>query len=616
MEHLLGMSNRQDIDRVREAVDLVALIAEYIPLQPKGREWVCVCPFHDDHKPSMCVVTHRDQAFYKCFSCNEHGDCFKFLQEYLKISFVEALQMLAERTGVELSNYTANDKEDISMRKKLQNATAWALEQYVETLNDDAASSNRKYLEDRGISADSIETFSIGLAPDTWTFIADKLSDTPERIETGLEAGLLKRKDGTNRVYDSFRNRIMFPIFNETGTPIAFGGRRINEEDEPKYINSPETELFHKSKTLYGYHLARPAMQSENKVIVVEGYTDVIACHQVGVTNVVATLGTALTPQHAQKLSRICDEVTLVFDGDEAGQRAADRAVEIFFSRDIDVNICVLPDGKDPADVATDKKALLASFSEAVDAITYKFDRIEIDIKTTNTISGRTKKVGMFLDELIRLGIGQLPGIKKPLVHERISTLLKVPMEEVQSHLDERMRNRPAPRQQKQAPDEQHPVLQESSPVVISRARLLAEHELLAVILFDSIQASAAIREAGEPVQPEKFLDRCAAEIANCIFSKLLAGTPFTMQETLSELSADASTLASTLYFEGERICNEAGSVGLAIQRTIQSFQTEIQNKVIADNVRELKNYKDPEQRALAAQQALEAIRKKQKRAI
>ncbi|MBT4523318.1 MAG: toprim domain-containing protein, partial [Phycisphaerae bacterium] len=345
-------------------------------------------------------------------------------------------------------------------------------------------------------------------------------------------------------------------------------------------------------------------------------YTDVIACHQVGVTNVVATLGTALTPQHAQKLSRICDEVTLVFDGDEAGQRAADRAVEIFFSRDIDVNICVLPDGKDPADVATDKKTLLASFSEAVDAITYKFDRIEIDIKTTNTISGRTKKVGMFLDELIRLGIGQLPGIKKPLVHERISTLLKVPMEEVQSHLDERIRNRPAPRQQKQAPEEQQPVLQESSPVVISRARLLAEHELLAVILFDSIQASAAIREAGEAVQPEKFLDRYATEIANCIFSKLLAGTPFTMQETLSELSDDASTLASTLYFEGERICNEAGSVDLAIQRTIQSFNVEIQNKVIADNVRELKNYKDPEQRALAAQQALEAIRKKQKRAI
>jgi DNA primase len=357
-------------------------------------------------------------------------------------------------------------------------------------------------------------------------------------------------------------------------------------------------------------------MQAENKAIVVEGYTDVIACHQVGVTNVVATLGTSLTPQHAQKLSRICDEVTLVFDGDEAGQRAADRAVEIFFSKDIDVNICVLPEGKDPADMATDKKALLASFEKAVDAITYKFDRIDAALKTTNTISGRAKNVGLFLDELIRLGIGQLPGIKKPLVHERIATLLKVPMEEVQAHLDSRIQKRVAPKQQGQSPIIHATEVQEYPVVVVARARLLAEHELLSVILFDSIQSSAALRESGEPIQPENFLDRNAAQIANCIIPKLLAGTSFTIQETLSELSPEASNLASTLYFEGERICNEAGSVSIAIQRTIQSFQAEMKKKAITDNVRELKNYEDPEQRAMEAQKTLEAIRKNQKRVI
>jgi DNA primase len=610
------MSNRQDIDRVREAVDLVELIAEYIPLQPKGQEWVCVCPFHDDHKPSMCVVTHRDHAFYKCFSCDAYGDCFGFLQEYLKISFVESLQMLAERTGIELANQTPKDEEANSKRKKLQSATAWALELYVQTLASDSAIATRTYLENRGINTDSIQTFSIGLAPDSWTFLTDKIGTSKERSKTGIEAGLLKSKESSSRVYDAFRNRIMFPIFSEAGKPIAFGGRRINEEDEPKYINSPETELFHKSKTLYGYHLARSAMQAENKAIVVEGYTDVIACHQVGVTNVVATLGTSLTPQHAQKLSRICDEVTLVFDGDEAGQRAADRAVEIFFSKDIDVNICVLPEGKDPADMATDKDALLASFEKAVDAITYKFDRIDATLKTTNTISGRAKNIGLFLDELIRLGIGQLPGIKKPLVHERIATLLKVPMEEVQAHLDSRIQKRIAPKQQGQSPIVHATEVQEYPAVVVARARLLAEHELLSVILFDSIQSSAALRESGEPIQPENFLDRNAAQIANCIIPKLLAGTSFTIQETLSELSPEASNLASTLYFEGERICNEAGSVSIAIQRTIQSFQAEIKKKAITDNVRELKNYEDPEQRAMEAQKTLEAIRKNQKRVI
>jgi len=607
----------EDKERVREAVDLVALISEYIPVQPKGQEWVCVCPFHDDHKPSMSIVTHREKAFYKCFSCDASGDCFSFMQNYLKLSFVESLKMLAERTGIELSNRTPEDCASDSMREKLRNATSWAMQLYQDELkaNDHAL----KIIESRGITNESVQTFCIGLAPDAWTFLADKIGNASARVETGKEAGLLKQKE--DRIYDAFRNRIMFPIFNDSGAPIAFGGRRINEEDEPKYINSPETEIFHKSKTLYGLHLARRTIQTENKAIVVEGYTDVIACHQVGVTNVVATLGTALTPQHAQKLSRLCDEVILVFDGDEAGQRAADRAVEIFFAKEIDVSICVLPEGKDPADIATDKDSLQAEFSHAVDAMTYKFIRLDAVLASTDTISGRAKRVGLFIDELIRLGIDKLPGIKKPLVHERIARLLHIQMEDVQALLNERKKARPTPFESNQTEILPQQVIEQFD-AVIPRNRKLAEHELLSVLLFDAIQASATLRESEVAIKPEDFIDRNAFIIANCIIPKLQAGTSFTIpevQDEVEKVNIEAKNLTATLYFEGQRLCEEAGSIERAVTQTLHAFMRTISNKAIADNVRELKHYADPEQQAQAAQKTLDAIRNKQenkKRAI
>ena len=604
------MSDRSDIERVREAVDLVALISEYVPLQPKGREWVCVCPFHDDHKPSMSVVTHKEHAFYKCFSCGASGDCFKFVQEYLKKDFGEALGFLAERTGVELSNSVHNEDTN-KLRKKIRKAMEWAQNQYVDSL---ATENGMKVVDDihrRGISDDAIQTFSIGVAPDSWTFLSDLIGANEDRIETCIEAGLVKRKESTNRVYDAFRNRIMFPIFDETGSPIAFGGRRINEEDEPKYINSPETELFHKSKTLYGYHLARPVIQSEKKVFVVEGYTDVIACHQVGVSNVVATLGTALTSQHADKLSRVCDEVTLVFDGDEAGQRAADRALEVFFAKNIDVQICVLPEGKDPADLATSKDALLHCFAASVDAITYKLQRLDTSLQTTETIAGKSKRIETFIDELVRLGVGQLSGIKKPLVYERISALIHVSMDEIESLIDAKtkIQNRP----------KRNTAVESSAPALaigISRARRIAEHEFLGVLLFDPMESSAALREQDSRVQEEDFIDPDASKISHCLLPKLYAGTTCTMQEALADLDEQSGNQASALYFVGQRICEQNESVMLSVQVTMNAFKSTLEENAIADEVRELKNYTDSGQRAKAAQQTLETIRKQKKRAI
>tara|TARA_B100000959_G_scaffold271372_1_gene319454 strand:+ start:685 stop:2499 length:1815 start_codon:yes stop_codon:yes gene_type:complete len=604
------MSDRSDIERVRESIDLVALISEYVPLQPKGREWVAICPFHDDHKPSMNVVTHKEHAFYKCFSCGASGDCFKFVQEYLKKDFGEALRFLAERAGIELSNSPHNEDTN-TLRKKIRKAMEWATTLYADSLSTTEGNHVLEQLNNRGINDKSIKLFSIGVAPDSWTYLSDIIGNNEDRIETCIEAGLVKRKESTNRVYDAFRNRIMFPIFDETGSPIAFGGRRVNKEDEPKYINSPETELFHKSKTLYGYHLARPAIQSHNKVIVVEGYTDVIACHQVGVTNVVATLGTALTPEHADKLARICDEVILVFDGDEAGQRAADRAVEVFFSKNIDVQICVLPEGKDPADMASDASTLQQCFTNSVDAIAYKLGRLDATLQTTNTISGKAKRIDTFIDELVRLGVANLSGIKKPLVYERIAAVIRLPMDEIESLILAKSTRRS--RVITSAPQDN--VVAETI-TRISRARRIAEHEFLGVLLFDPMESSAVLREQNINITEDNFLDGESSNIAQCLLHRLYAGTTCTMQEILTELDDQSANRASSLYFVGQRICEENDSVMRAVLLTKKAFEKAIEDKAIDDEVRELKSLADPEQRARAAQQTLETIRKQKKRAI
>ena len=600
-----GMSDRSDKERVREAVDLVALISEFVPLDQKGREWVGICPFHDDHKPSMRVVTHKEQPFYKCFSCGASGDCFEFVKNYLKKDFGEALRFLAERHGIELTG--SRNEEGLSSRSKMSRAMQWASALYVDALSSTPEGANAiEQLHARGFTDETIKQFSIGVAPDSWSFLADKLQGNTERLETGLEAGLLKRNEEKSRVYDAFRHRIMFPILDETGGTIAFGGRRLNEEDEPKYINSPESVLFHKSKTLYGYTHARITIRNKKKVIVVEGYTDVIACHQAGITNVVATLGTALTSEHADKLSRVCNEVVLLFDGDNAGQLAADRAVEVFFQKNIDVQISVLPDGKDPADLASELEEFNQCIDAAVDALTFKFNRLEASLQNESTISGKSSLIDSFLNELTRLGVEKLVSTRKSYVYERIATLLSIPMADVGKELRSR---RPSTPRVVNTESVSESVIQTSS---ISKARRIAEHEFLSILLFDPTESSAALRENGSGVTIESFLDPIARRIALYILPKLQAGTLFTMPELITDLDDESENVATTLYFVGQRICETYESVLYAYKMTMSAFINTIEQQAIDDAVKGVQNETNSEDKAKAAEEAIESIRRQQ----
>jgi len=300
-----GQFGNSDRDRVLDATDMVALVGEHVQLRPKGREHVGICPFHDDRAPSMTVVTHKGAGFYKCFSCGAAGNAIDFMMNYHKMEFIDALRALAERAGIELQQ-TRREDGATGNRRALLRANAIAANYFRKALaHAEAGAAANAALERRGISAEMRERFQLGAAPDGWDgFVRhiDRLrahsagsrgDDAVPELDAFRAAGLVR--DGRQGPIDGFRNRVIFPICDEMGQPIAFGARQINPEDQPKYLNSPESGVFHKGRGLYGIHLAKKSIIDARTAVICEGYTDVIACHAAGVTNVVATLGTALT---------------------------------------------------------------------------------------------------------------------------------------------------------------------------------------------------------------------------------------------------------------------------------------------------------------------------------
>lgn len=437
MAQSYGPHNR-DRERVLEATDLVALIGEHIALKPAGREFRGLCPFHDDSNPSLHVVPHK--GIYKCFACGAGGTAFDFVMNYHNMDFREALQYLAERTGITLTpprprtaeggNPDASDEPDLSTAD-LVAAHRTAVEFYRAILrHKQHGAEARAILESRGITEAMIDRFHIGAAPDRWDGLAATLQAKKIDLTPFVKSGLLSPRRESGGYVDRFRNRIVFPIFDVLERPIAIGARKINPDDEPKYLNSPEHARFRKARTLYGLNLASRAIQSSGMAILVEGYTDVIACHQSGLTNVVAALGTALTIDHARMLQRMCSRVTLVFDGDLAGRKAADRAVEMFFAANVDVRIAILPDEQDPAELLEQDGGLVL-FEKCVrtapEAIEYLLGILSEDLQSSSTgLSGRQQIIEQFLRRLGELGYHGMSQLRRDLVLHYLSTRLNL----------------------------------------------------------------------------------------------------------------------------------------------------------------------------------------------
>ncbi|MGQ9730975.1 MAG: DNA primase [Candidatus Zipacnadales bacterium] len=361
-------------EEIRERIDLVDLISQYVELKPSGRNWKGLCPFHQEKTPSFNV--NRETKLWRCFGCNVGGDVFSFIQRIENLDFYDALKFLADRVGVTLeSSPRGRERRDERLQILQVNAVAqkWFQAQLQLQLGADA----QAYLASRGLDKETIVRFGIGYAPPGWDNLGRYLAKRGISPECAISAGLAKRSD-QDTIYDVFRNRIIFPIRDVVGRVIAFGGRALDPADPAKYLNSPETPVFRKGRTFYGLDMARGAIREEGFVVVVEGYMDVLALAQYGIQHAVATLGTGLTEQHANLLARYTPEICLVFDNDAAGMEATLRSVRIFENCAASVKVAPLTQGKDPDEYVRmfGAKAFRELLSERIGLVEYRIKSV------------------------------------------------------------------------------------------------------------------------------------------------------------------------------------------------------------------------------------------------
>jgi len=364
-------------EQVRQATDIVDLVGKHLELRRAGRGFVGRCPWHDDRKPSLQVNPERQT--WKCWVCDIGGDVFSFVMKREGVDFLEALKMLADRAGIQIGPQQKKAEPGSPEDKQtLYQCCDWAAKQFHEhLLRAESAAIARDYVEERNITPASVERFRVGFSPNEWSWILDRARTTPYSAKVLEAVGLLGKSERSGNYYDRFKGRVIFPIRDTQGRTIAFGGRilpKLADENAAKYVNSPETRLYTKSDTLYALDIVRNQIGKTRQLTVVEGYTDVILCHQHGATDVVACCGTALNERHIKLIKRFADTVYLVLDGDAAGQNRTNDILELFVAAQLDLRILSLPDEYDPAEFMEEKggDAFRELLGGAIDALEHK----------------------------------------------------------------------------------------------------------------------------------------------------------------------------------------------------------------------------------------------------
>ena len=410
------------LDELVSRSDIVEIINARVPLKKAGREYKACCPFHSEKSPSFSVSAEKQ--FYHCFGCGAHGTVIGFLMQYEKMDFLDAVADLAQRAGLELPREAQGPKDPGS--GDLYELLLRAARFFEQNLSDNARA--RQYLEGRGIEAKTSGIFALGYAPDAWDALLKRFGANDEDRRRLLQVGLILERSGERAFghYDRFRDRLMFPIRDSRGRVIGFGGRVI-EQGEPKYMNSPETPLFHKGRELYGLYEARQARGDFKRLLIVEGYMDVVRLHQAGITYAVATLGTATTQEHLNKIFKITSEVVFCFDGDRAGRQAAWRALEnaLPLARDgRELKFMFLPEGHDPDTLVGEVGAegFEKRLKEALPLSEYLVEQLVTDVNLDH-VDGRAK-----LKALAEPLFARMPeGVYREMLADRLSARVGMP---------------------------------------------------------------------------------------------------------------------------------------------------------------------------------------------
>lgn len=472
------------IEQIRDRADIVEIVGEHVQLKRAGKDFKALCPFHREKTPSFYVVPGK--AFYKCFGCGESGDVFAFLMNHLGLGFQEAVERVAARVGIEIPSSTVRPEEDEN--RPLYEAVAFAADYYQRRLWDERDGERaRRYLDQRGIGREPAERFLLGYAPDDWRALREAAHGHGMEDDLLEAAGLIKTSERSEEPYDRFRDRLIFPITDIGGRVIAFGGRILGAggTGAPKYLNSPETTLYHKGRTLYGLKWSKSAMRREGAALVVEGYMDYVSLAARGVEHVVAALGTAMTAEQAGLLARYAKQALLLYDSDTAGLRATFRSGDELLRAGVHPLVVTFPPGEDPDSVARagGAEALQPYLDDAVDLLDRK-----IQILDERAYFADVDGIRKALDGLLpTLRAAADPALRDIYV-DRVARRTGVRRETIERELQARTRTTPRPRQPDAAP----------------AARIEpAERKLLLLLVHDTDR----VAEARRTLEPGDFRD-------------------------------------------------------------------------------------------------------------
>ena len=618
------MIDRQTIDRILAAVPIEDLVGDYVRLTKRGSNYIGLCPFHSEKTPSFNVSPSR--GIYKCFGCGKGGNAVSFLMEIEQLNFIDAIKRLAKRAGIQIEEReeTEAERQQRTEHESLMLLLEWAENYYQKSLTDSTEGkvAGLGYLTERGVTAETIAKFGLGYSP------ADGHAMSQAALQAGYSASFLQRvglvTERNGELYDRFRERVMFPIRSVSGRPIGFGGRALRTDGKlAKYINSPEGEIYHKSETLFGLSLAKRAIAQQDRCFLVEGYLDVIQLHQQGLENVVASSGTSLTTEQTRLIGRFTKNVVLLYDGDSAGIKAAERGADLLLAEGINVSIVLLPEGQDPDDFA--KAHTLAEIQDFVESNRKDF----IHFKAANRLKagkGDPAQLAKLAQDVVK-SIAFIPdGITRALyiqeaarqfsLSEELLTA-EVSKQRGQKPLIARPRNPDTP--STEAPTDAAAEGEADSPEVEPKAKnpyYVQERELASMLLRYGVENIQIAEEGESGVQSVRLADYMAAEFAvdGIAFTdpllrrlydgyqqQLAEGAPDPQQALLSGLDPELTSLCIDLttdryplskrWFQGGKIVDLShDDLSLNAQQVVLAFKWDILSQELAAKREELKN--------------------------
>jgi len=532
------------VERIREDVNIVDIISDYVALQQRGKNLVGLCPFHDERTPSFSVSP--DRQLYYCFGCHAGGDVFSFVMEMEGVSFPEAINMLAERAGIDLPKRKGKKFGQPSRKRKVQNylyklgefATKFFSKQLE---NQKGRNKAVKYLRGRGISEDIQKEYRLGYAPDSWDTLVDLLKNKGVKMKAAELLGLVKYSEKTGNYYDAFRDRLIFPISDFRGKVVGFAGRVLGD-GHPKYLNSPENPIFHKGDIWYGLDKAKSEIRRRNRTIIVEGYIDVLACVIHGWRETVASMGTAITQRQAKVLSRYTDEAYIAYDADEAGLDAVTRSIPSFVEGGINLHVVELPGDMDPDDLLSSDDGQ-EKFAECLETAQSSFEFCwqqaakKYDLKQSE---GKSKALREVADMILREEDSLVRADRIRTVAERLS----VPEDAVRKQLNEwnRMDNRHKQSINRHNTKENYGTesLEQKS------AAWHAEREILRIVLQTDDYAQKAFEELTEA----DFENKVHRRLLRSIFKSVESGEELLLDSILKDCDKDERRLAARLTME------------------------------------------------------------------